>query len=478
MKLQIITNYINILVMKILLILTASPNDPLRKNDPFMPLSLPLIAASSPDHDYEFVDMLSDEKICYDNHYDLVGISYRISAQKTAFEIAGVFRNKGIKVIAGGPQPTCSPYDAAKHFDSVVVGEAEGLWNVLLNDYESGKFKKFYVCSPEKFHGKDESVHQIFEYFNLENEPAASRQHFKGRYDFDTIIASRGCPIDCDFCSVPGMYGMKTRFRKINDVVSEIDTFRNYYYILDDTVFGRKNSYGYYTELYQKIFSLKKTRFWTGQGNLDAAADPEGRKVITLAAKSGLLYAAIGIESINPAIIKKSGILNKLGLKNPLDAIDQMKENIRFIQEQGIIISGWFVVGYEEDNIKTFDEILKFSEETNILPIINPLEVLPNTRLYEEMKKENRISYTKKINIIHPVMNDDMIIKAVEESIKKGFSNKNIRKRTFFYMNKFEKDTKDINRKISHIIHKTIFAYILQKKLKKGVMALANTGGF
>ena len=461
-----------------MLVLAASPNDPLKKNDPFMPLSLPILAAASPEHEYIFVDMLSDEKINFDEKIDIAGISYRISAEKTAFEIADRFKKIGITTIAGGPQPTCSPYEAAKHFDAVVMGEGEALWDIVMKDHTAGKLRKYYVCSPKKFDGRGMEVFQSFEFFDMESFRLPDRKHFKYKYDFDTVLASRGCPINCDFCSVPGMYGTKTRLRNIDDVVGEIDTFKNYYYLLDDTVFGRKNSYDYYKKLYEKITGLKKQRFWTGQGNLDAAGDKEGREVIKLAAQSGLLYAAIGIESVNPEALKKSGAINKLGIGNPDDVIEQMKENIAFIQEQGIVISGWFVVGYDEDDLETFDRILQFCEETNILPMISSLEALPNTRLYEEMQKQNRISLTKKINLVHPVLNDDQIIEKLIESNRIGFSNKIIRKRTSFYMKKFEKDTADINKKISNKIHKTIFTYILQHKLKKGVMAFANTGDF
>jgi radical SAM superfamily enzyme YgiQ (UPF0313 family) len=463
--------------MKILLILASAPNDPLKKNDPFMPLSLPILAASSPEHDYTFVDMLSDERIDFYLKVDLVGVSYRISAEKTAFSIADNFRKRGVRTVAGGAQASCSPYEAVRHFDCVAVGEGEALWDAIVRDAGTNALKKYYVCSPVKFDGKGESVFQEFEYFDMLKEPLPLRKYYKTRYDFDTVIASRGCPIDCDFCSVSGMYGKKTRFRNIGDVVKEIDSFRNYYYLLDDTVFGRRNSYGYYKELYGKISALKKVRFWTGQANLDAAGDDGGREVIKLAARSGLIYAAVGIESINKEVLEKNGVMNKLGI-NRSDFLSQMKENIAFIQEQGIVISGWFVVGYDEDNVETFDEILEFCDETNILPMISTLEALPNTRLFDEMQKQNRVSFSKKINLIHPVMNDDQLIAKMIESNARGFSNKIIRRRTMFYMNKFDRFTENKNLRISNKIHKTIFTHILQHKLKKGVMAFANTGDF
>ena len=76
--------------------------------------------------------MLWNDPVKFEEKVDLVGISYRITAEKKAFSIADEFRKRGITVVAGGPQPTGTPYDAAEHFDAVVVGEGEGLWPTLL----------------------------------------------------------------------------------------------------------------------------------------------------------------------------------------------------------------------------------------------------------------------------------------------------------------------------------------------------------
>ena len=461
--------------MKITLILAAAKNDPLRKNDPFMPLSLPLLAGSAPDHEYTFVDMLAGESIDYKKPADVVGISARISAEKTAHKIADNFKELGVTVILGGAQISANPFEAKEHADAVVVGEGEFLWPQLLNDIENNKLKDFYVVSPDKFESKNYSVYQINSYPDLKNLSFPIRSIFKKKYSFDTVFASRGCPINCDFCSVSSLFGRRVRLRNIDDVVKEIDTFKNYYYILDDTVFGRTSDYDYYIELYDKIASLKKTRYWTGQANLDAASSEKGRKVIKKAAKAGLIYAAIGIESINPLVQEKSGTINKIGAKKNDDVIAVMKQNIKFIQDQGIIITGWFTIGYEDDTLDTFYKTYEFCKETNIIPIISPVEALPGTRLYERLKKENRIDLKKKINIVHPSMNDDEMLKAIEDINNHAFSLSETLKRTAFYSKFFGKNYDTRSKNIEDKIHKTIFALILQLKLKNGVYALSNT---
>lgn len=464
--------------MKIKLILAASEFDPLKKNEPFMPLSLPLLAATAPEHDYIFINMLSSDKIDYNEPVDLVGISSRITSEKTAYKIADEFRKRNIKVVMGGPQISVMPFAAIKHADSVVVGEGEELWPVLLKDCMNNKLKNFYVSSPNKFEAKYYTVHQNFSYVNLKNIPHAARYLFKKKYAFDTIFAVRGCSNDCDFCSVPSIFGKKPRFRPVDDVVNEINTFKSFfYYLLDDNIFGKSSYYDYYIELYEKLAKLKKIRYWTGQATLEAAASDKGREVIKKAVKAGLIYAAIGLESINPVVQKKSGAINKMGVKNK-DFITAMKENIKFIQNLGIVVTGWFTIGYEEDSVETFYKTLDFCKENNVIPVINALEALPGTKLYNRLLKENKIDNKKRINIKHPGMTDEDIIDTLKDITKKAYSLKSMIKNTLFYSKRFTGNHKSKNKSIYEKIYKTIFSFILQTKLKKGVISYVNDETF
>jgi len=445
--------------MRITLILAASKTDPLRGTDPFMPLSLPILAGVAPDHDYRFIDLFHEDDIDFDFPADLVGISVRFTAEKRAYEISGEFRKRGVKVILGGPQPSAVPMRAIQYADSVVIGEAETLWPVIIEDVIKNDLKDFYVCSPVPFDGGGKRVFQIFEYPDLSKNFPVNRSPFKRKYTFETIQATRGCPIDCDFCSVTRLFGSSIRKRAIRDVVKEIDTFGQYFYLIDDTVFGRPDTYDYYLELYQEISKLRKKRFWTGQANLDAVSDPLGQKVIEEAAKSGLIYAAVGIESINPATLKSSGAIRKAGVKNAEEAISKICENIRFIQDKGIIVSGWFVLGYENDTIDTYYETLEFCLKMKILPAIFPVKVLPGTRLHERLSKEGKLDDTRLINFRNPKIKDEDVFIALKKIREKGYSLKENFKRLRFYYNKFKSDK----------IHKTIFLMILQSRIAGGL---------
>ncbi len=448
--------------MKILLIMAADESEMMHTNNPIMPLALPLLAATAPEHHYTIIDLLAEEKFSYDDPVDLVGISARFTSEERAFRIADEFRKRKVPVVLGGPQMSATPFEAINHADAVVVGEGEKLWPVLLNDLKRNGLKQFYVCSSEPFSAPGYSIHQITEYLNLEETPAALRYLAKGKYVFDTTFASRGCPIDCDFCYVPAHFGKKFRLRPIEDVVGEIKTFkRRFYYLIDDTVFGKPSTYDYYYNLYDAISKLKKVKYWMGQANLDAVAHEKGREVIRKAREAGFLYASVGIESVNPATLEKSGAIRKMGVRSTNEALERIREHLRFIQDLGIIISGWFVLGYEDDTIETYYQTYEFCKEMHILPAIFPVNALPGTRLYARMEALGRIKQTRFSNIAHPGMNDDDIEKALKSIIADGYSFSSNVRRIRYYLPRFKKDK----------IHNTIFLWILQGKMRQGVDA-------
>lgn len=452
--------------LNITLILAAESEDPLRTRDPFQPLSLPILASVAPEHNYTFIDMLSEhDRVDFDTKDEIIGISFRESAERKALELADEFLKRGKTVILGGAQATAIPFIAFEHASAVVVGEAEELWPVLLEDYRKDELKDFYVCSPQKFDAKGHSFYQAESLPDLKNLPKPKRELFRKKYDFELIFAARGCPINCDFCTVSETFGKKMRFKPIDDVLEEIKDVRRFYYLLDDTVFGRPNCYDYYLELYDKIARLPGKKYWTGQINIDAASHEKGREVIRRAARAGLIYAAAGLESINYKTLKSSGSYNKMGIKGSDDYLSKMKENIRFIQDQGIFISGWFAIGYETDSIQTYYDTLNFCLEMNILPVFTPVRALKGSRLWKNMMVEGRLQDADRhiSNIPHPVMKDEEILRAVTDTAIKGYETRVNMRRLKFHFRQFRKSETSIN----DAIYKTIFSAITQNRMKK-----------
>ncbi len=454
-------------VVKILLILAANDIDPLKNLDPFMPLVFPILASVAPGHDYAFIDLLREKEasINYNGNYDLVGISYRVSASKKAFSIADRFRANGVPVILGGPQASTLPFEAIKHADAVVVGEGEQLWPVALNDMKNNELKSFYVSSPGVFQAKGYSVYQQKGFLDLKSMCLPRRDLIKGNYSFDVVFAARGCPIDCSFCSVSRLFGKEIRMKEVDSVVAEISTLRRRFYLVDDNVFGRPACYDKYLSLYTKIQQLKKKRFWTGQANLDAAASEKGRKVITEAAKSGFSFASIGIETINPNSQKNTGVDKKLGISNHDNMRNDLIKNISFIQSQGISVSGWFTIGLEHDTVESCMDTIKFCDETNIFPVFSPIQVFEGTRLHDQLKEEGKLidKNSNVSNLKHPTLTNSDYIYILKSVLHQAYSKKAIFKRMIFHFKKFYL----LKRGSYDLIYRLMYALIAQLRIKK-----------
>lgn len=454
--------------MKIYLIVAAASGDPLKNVNPFMPLSLPVLAAAAPQHQYKFTDMLSEPEaaVDYEGDYDVVGISYRVSASDQAFAIADKFIEKNKIVVLGGPQASSVPLDAKKHAHAVVIGEGEKLWPIVLDDIVKGQLKDFYVCAPEPLPQlKGFNTYTSDGLPDLKNTPLPVRHLFKKKFRFNMVYAARGCPIDCSFCHVSKIFGKKMRLRDHESILEDISTLSRHFFLIDDSAFGRKNIFDYYINLYEKLQKLPKKRFWIAQGNLDAAANLQGQKVIEEAARAGLSYVSIGLESINTNDMKQTGVYAKLGVSSQENPLLAIRQNIEFIQRQGVGISAWFTIGLEHDTMESCKETLDFCMKANVFPVFNPIQALEGTRYYETVKANDMLTdqKTNVSNVKNTSMSNMQFIEVMQDVLSKAYNTKTIIARTLFYF----KLIKKCNRGLFDLIHRTILIYATQRKIKK-----------
>jgi len=421
--------------VKIKLILAASPEDPLLGREPFMPLSLPLLAASAPDHEYQMVDMLAGSAPRWlEEPADLVGISMRATGEAEAYRLGDAFRAKGVPVVLGGPQASAVPLRALEHADAVAVGDGEPLWPDIVEHAAAGDLRRLYVCGEHHdLDPGDHTVHRVALPEDLSGLPRARRDLMPGRYTFDTVIASRGCPIGCDFCSVPDLFGRHLRTRPAAEVAAEIDTFGPFYYLLDDTVFGRPGCHDYYLELYRAVGALARPRLWMGQANLDALAHPRGVQVVEAAVRAGLIYAAAGLESVDPEVLELTGAAAKMGAGEG-DILERIRANVRALQDKGVIVSGWFTIGYPQDSVETYRRTFDFCQEMNILPVISPVRALAGTRLHRRLVREGGLAPRDAItNVPHPTLDREAVVAELRRGVNQAFSAGAIFRRTAFY---------------------------------------------
>ncbi len=425
--------------MKITIIFPSREVEVGRATMPVMPLAPTLLAALTPEgHQVSLVDMVYGDEVDYESDCDLVAVTVRTPLAMAAYEIADNFMAKGKKVILGGPHIFAFPEEAKQHASAVAIGEAEELWPVILVDVQAGDLKDYYVCGPYDTESLNGSVYHHRDRPHLAKLPMMRRDLLpRDRYRMDSIFTTRGCPNHCRFCPVTLIFGPKIRHRPIDEVVAEVETLRKHYFNVDDSVFGhpqivdRPEENRYYFDLYKELAGLHPKRLWGGAGGLSAVNYKDGRKIIELAAESGLCAIAAGLESISRAGQKQSGAWRKLHFTSPdTFEIQNMKENIRIIQGLGIEIMGFFVVGWDEDTPETYWRTLEFCDEMNIVPFILTLVPMPGSQIYEDYLGQGRI-FTElswdhyggeSVIFKHPTMDPEEMFELNAHVFRKGYS--------------------------------------------------------
>lgn len=329
------------------------------------PLVLMTLAGLTPqEHEVSIVDE-EVQAIDYEGAYDLVGITLLTTTAPRGYEIADEFRARGVTVVLGGIHATVLPEEAAKHADSVVVGEAEGVWRRLLDDVKADRLQPLY---------KSEIL------CDLAGLPFARRDLVsKSRYVTTNVVqTTRGCPNRCSFCSVGLVSGNAYRYRPVREVVAEIETFSDpMTVIVDDNLIGNPRRA---RELFEALAPLDLR--WFGQGTLEMTADEE---LLALAAKSGCRILLIGFESLSEGTIRAIG-------KARTNPVHGYREAIRKLHAHGISVVGSFILGFDGDEPSVFERTLEFIEESGIdIPLTAILTPYPGTRLFATLTKQGRI---------------------------------------------------------------------------------------
>lgn len=349
-----------------ILLVAPGPGVPKRKKVRYVPFpqaSLPLIAAlTPPHHEVRIVDERIED-VNFNEPYDLVGITVMSATAVRAYEIAEEFRRRGVKVVLGGIHPTALPEEAKEHADSVVIGEAEGLWEKVLEDCEQGRLQAFY---------RRESLP------SLSGLPHSRLDLLRGRYLLKHVFqTTRGCPHGCGFCSVSKFMGRKYRHRPVEKVVEEIQRYSSRFIgFLDDNIVGNP---AYSKELFRALVPLQ--RRWVSQGTLRMAEDEE---LLKLAAQSGCIALFVGFESVNEENLE---LMHK-----SFHRVHQYRRLVERFHEYGIMVIGSFVFGFDEDDPSVFSRTLQFIEEAQIdFAQFSVLTPLPGTEVFEQLKSQGRI---------------------------------------------------------------------------------------
>jgi radical SAM superfamily enzyme YgiQ (UPF0313 family) len=334
-------------------------------------LSLLTLAALTPEEiEIELIDERVDS-ISFEKHYDIVGITMMTAQALRGYEIATHFRNQSVYTVLGGIHPTLCREESSTYCDTLIVGEAENTWPQFLRDFEQGHPEKLY------------SDHSI----DIRKSPIP-------RYDLvDTSVfrllpiqATRGCPRDCNFCSVTAVFGPKYRVKSPDQIIKELEAMqrvaKNRRCVFnDDNMFvNRKRAY----EILEALKGLEIKYF--AQTDISIAND---EKLLRLLSESGCVTVFIGFENLVPENLAK---IQKSGWK--LKHLESYSESCRKIQSLGIRVLGSFVVGLDHDTRDNLLELRDFVLENHIWAQFLCLTPFPGTRVRDELIEQRRLSPT------------------------------------------------------------------------------------
>ncbi len=336
------------------------------------PLSLMVLAGLTPP---EWEISIVDENLGVPDYRamprpDLVGITAFTSQANRAYEVAAHFRRLGVPVVMGGIHATMCLDEVTGHVDSVVTREAEGIWPQLLEDVRRGCLKRVYDGGLAEMNGV----------------PMARHDLLASGYAFGAIQTTRGCPLNCSFCSVTAFNGARYRQRPIPDVVREFQSIREKrVLVVDDNLIGtRPEHIARAKDLFRAMAQANLRKEWVSQATINFADDEE---LLALAAKAGCRGVFVGFESPSPEGLREVG--KKLNLLKGRD----FRASVRRIQRHNILVVGSFIIGLDIDERgvgKHTAEVARQYGVDNLNVLF--LTPLPGTRLWDKMKSENRLA--------------------------------------------------------------------------------------
>ncbi len=283
-------------------------------------------------------------------------------------------RERGKIIVVGGPYATSLSQEVMEAgADFLVRGECEHTMSHLLSKLELGR--RGSIIETDQKPALTASPVPRFDLAVL------------GDYLTMGIQTSRGCPFDCEFCDIVSLYGRKPRYKDPAQVIAELEAlyrlgWRGEVFISDDNFIGNLDQA---RAILTRLIPWMQDRgepfsFWT-QTSVNLGQHQE---MIDLLTAANFGYVFLGVETPDPEILNRAHKYQNL--KNPLG------QSLAAINANGLSMIASFVIGFDGEKPGAGDRICEFVEELGLpVMMLNLLQPLPNTRLWERLKKEQRL---------------------------------------------------------------------------------------
>jgi anaerobic magnesium-protoporphyrin IX monomethyl ester cyclase len=319
----------------------------------------------------------------------IIGIQTMFSIKEKAMEFATRLREDCDILVAGGPLATSNPEEFASTFDVVVLGEGEETTLELAQSVKNGGniARIPGIVYKENKEIKYTNPRPLME--NLDRLPFPARDmfdneaykhYYKGSFGYTTtsVMTSRGCPFQCDFCSRP-VFGNSFRSRTAANIVDEVETIKKLGYdrvwFADDCfTLNRNRLLGICDELVQRRINIG----WECLSRVDTVDSQVAQRMKA----AGCIRVFLGLESGNDNVLR---IMKKQA------TVKQAKEAVGAFKQAKVQTGAFFILGYPGENDHTMLDTVDFASSLPLdyLSFTFPYPI-PGTGLYE--KVENQLS--------------------------------------------------------------------------------------
>jgi len=286
------------------------------------------------------------------------------------------------RVMVGGADITVRPQEYS-HADHIVLGEGEDAVKNLNFHIHSQRFI-------EDIDGLAFPARDLFpmeEYFKAYDAGRACRNKYVCDRRWTTLIASRGCPFNCVFCSIHLSMGRKLRKRSIENVEAEVDMLVNgklriRHINFEDDNISLDNAW------FKSFLTMIKRYDITWSLPNGIRADTVNAGIVREMAGAGCkrLFVApeVGVQRVLDEIVHKSMKLS------------EVETAVRLFSENGIAVDASFIMGFIGETKKDILNTIRYARKLKRLGLdgaaFNIATPLYGTELYNQAVAEGYLS--------------------------------------------------------------------------------------
>ncbi len=342
---------------------------------------------------------------------DIVGIYSMVALSRNTFRIAEMVSRDlpHSLIVAGGPLPTLYPERYNQQFDVVFRGEVDLSFPQFCRDFFEQRISRQSLkeLPLDTYDGLFIQNHELrvntptvhYREKEIDAFPIPDRSDFdhasyqrvwfeKTGSKTTSIMITRGCPFDCDFCSRP-IFGSLFRRRNLDTVFEEIEQIKGLGY---DSLWIADDNFTL-NLVYLQNFCLRMADqpiSWSCLSRVTGINE----EIALMMKEAGCRRVYLGLETGSQATLQMMN--KKATVEEGINAVHQFRK-------AGIEVAAFFIVGYPGESSSSIDETFKLALTLPLDDIsFNVPYPLPGSNLFDRVSgldenrdwnKENEVTF-------------------------------------------------------------------------------------